>query len=97
MYESDLKGNKNYFELAGDSSYRGFELLTVNYSKGNIQGKSILVRVQHKVRVSEGSSYLESTVIHLACSTLTAFCAEKYTSRGFLGQFLNLFLVFQKL
>ena len=28
-----------------------------------------------KVRVSEGSSYRESTVVHLACSTLTAlFC-----------------------
>ena len=23
---NDLKGNKNYFELAGGSSYRGFEL-----------------------------------------------------------------------
>ena len=53
-----------------------------------IQGKSILVRV------SEGSNYRESTVVHLACSTSTAFCAEKYTSRGFLGQFLNLFLRF---
>ena len=53
-----------------------------------IQGKSILVRV------SEGSNYRESTVVHLACSTSTAFCPEKYTSRGFLGQFLNLFLRF---
>ena len=35
MYESDLKGNKNYFELAGVSSYQGFELPTVNYSKEN--------------------------------------------------------------
>ena len=35
MYESDLKGNKNYFELAGVSSYRGFELPRINYSKGN--------------------------------------------------------------
>ena len=33
-----------------------------------------------------------SSLVHLACSTLTAFCAEKYTSRGFLGQILNLFL-----
>ena len=24
--ENDLKGNGNYFELAGGSSYRGFEL-----------------------------------------------------------------------
>ena len=52
------------------------------------QGKST------SVRVSEGSNYRESTVVHLACSTSTAFCAEKYTSRGFLGQFLNLFFRF---
>ena len=26
LYRNDLKGNKNYFELAGGSSYRGFEL-----------------------------------------------------------------------
>ena len=26
LYRNDLKGNKNYFELAGVSSYRGFEL-----------------------------------------------------------------------
>ena len=25
LYRNDLKGNKNYFELAGGSSYRGFE------------------------------------------------------------------------
>ena len=24
--ENDLKGNENYFELAGGSSYKGFEL-----------------------------------------------------------------------
>ena len=36
MYESDLKGKKNYFELAGVSSYRGFELTRINYSKGNL-------------------------------------------------------------
>ena len=34
LYEIDLKGNKNYFELAGVSSYRGFELPRINYSKG---------------------------------------------------------------
>ena len=46
-------GNENYFDLAGGSSYRGS-----NYSKcmKEMQGKSILVRV------SEGSSYRESTV-----------------------------------
>ena len=27
--ENDLKDNKNYFELAGVSSYRGFELSRV--------------------------------------------------------------------
>ena len=26
LYRNHLKGNKNYFELAGDSSYRAFEL-----------------------------------------------------------------------
>ena len=26
LYRNDLKGNKNYFELAGGWSYRGFEL-----------------------------------------------------------------------
>ena len=29
LYRNNLKGNKNYFELAGVSSYRGFELLRV--------------------------------------------------------------------
>ena len=26
LYKNDLRGNKNYFELVGGSSYRGFEL-----------------------------------------------------------------------
>ena len=26
LYRNDLRGNKNYFELTGDSSYLGFEL-----------------------------------------------------------------------
>ena len=26
LYRNELKGNKDYFELAGGSSYRGFEL-----------------------------------------------------------------------
>ena len=26
LYRNDLKGNKNYCELAGGSSYRGYEL-----------------------------------------------------------------------
>ena len=42
LYRNDQRGNKNYFESAGGSSYRG-----QNYSKfmTEIQGKSILVRV----------------------------------------------------
>ena len=51
LYESDLQGNKNYFDLTGVSSYRGFELPTVNYSKGN-QGKSILVRVSTRFELA---------------------------------------------
>ena len=30
LYRNDMRGNKNYFELAGGSSYRGFELPRVN-------------------------------------------------------------------
>ena len=26
LYKNDLRGNKNYFESVGGSSYRGFEL-----------------------------------------------------------------------
>ena len=53
LYRNNLKGNKNYFELAGGSSYWG-----QNYSKWKkeIQGKSILVQV------SEGLSHWELTV-----------------------------------
>ena len=42
LYRNSLKGNKNYVELAGGSSYWG-----QNYSKGKkeIQGKSTLVQV----------------------------------------------------
>ena len=42
LYRNNLKGNKNYVELAGGSSYWG-----QNYSKWKkeIQGKSILVQV----------------------------------------------------
>ena len=48
LNRNDLKGNKNYLELAG---------VFLHYSKCDkeIQGKSTLVRV------SEGSSYREST------------------------------------
>ena len=60
LYRDDLRENKNYFELAEGSSYRGFELPRVKlYSKckREIQGKSTLARV------SEDSSYRESTVL----------------------------------
>ena len=29
LYRNELKGNKNYFELAGGSSYQGFDLRRV--------------------------------------------------------------------
>ena len=29
LYRNELKGNKNYFELAGGASYQGFELRRV--------------------------------------------------------------------
>ena len=40
-----MKGDKNYFELAGGSSYRGFELLMENYNTcmREIHGKLTLV------------------------------------------------------
>ena len=40
LHRNDLRGNKNYFKLAGDSSFRGY-----NYSKckTKFQGESILV------------------------------------------------------
>ena len=44
LYRNDLKGNKNYFKLAGGSSYHGFEMSKGTFMK-EIQGKSILVRV----------------------------------------------------
>ena len=59
LYRNDLRGNKNYFELAGGSSYRG-----LNYSKcmTEIQGKSVLVRrVSARLELAS-SSYRESTV-----------------------------------
>ena len=53
LYRNELKENKSYFKLAGASSYRGKNY--IKYKK-EIRGKSTLVRV------SEGSSYRESTV-----------------------------------
>ena len=58
LYRNDLKENKNYFELAGGSSYEESSYRGYNYKKcmKEIQGKSTLVLV------SEGSSYRESRV-----------------------------------
>ena len=58
LNRNDLRGNKNYFELAGGSSYRG-----LNYSKcmTEIQRKSVLVRVSARFELA-GSSYRESNV-----------------------------------
>ena len=36
MYRNDLKGNKNYFEFAGGSGYRAFEL-----PEGKITGNEV--------------------------------------------------------
>ena len=36
LYRDDLRENKNYFELAEGSSYRGFELSRVRVTEGKI-------------------------------------------------------------
>ena len=35
--ENDLKGNENYFELTGGSSYGGFELLGVDCMTSSVR------------------------------------------------------------
>ena len=55
LCRNDLKGNKNYFELAGGLSYQEFELPRVKYSKcmKEIPGKSlILVRVSTRFKLA---------------------------------------------
>ena len=55
LCRNDLKGNKNYFELAGGLSYREFESLRVKYSKcmKEIPGKLlILVRVSTRFELA---------------------------------------------
>ena len=55
LYRNELKGNKNYFELARGSSYRGFELQRVKLQwncKKEIQGKSTLVRVSARFQLA---------------------------------------------
>ena len=60
-----LKGSKTYFELVGGSSYRGFQLWKVKLQQmydenpGAIDGSS----KRELFRVSEDSSYRESTVV----------------------------------
>ena len=76
LYRNDLKGKTKYFELAGGSSYREFELPRVNimketFTKGkcyegnpglNSFGSS---NSRFEVRVCEGSSYRGSTIYFL--------------------------------
>ena len=54
LNRNDLRENKNYSEVARGSSYRGFALLRVNYSKcmTEIQGKSILVQVSARFELA---------------------------------------------
>ena len=37
--ENDLKGNENYFELTGGSSYGGFELWRVRVTRSRLYDK----------------------------------------------------------
>ena len=59
--ENYLRGNENWFELAGVRLIKGSSYQGWNYSEcmTEIQGKPILVRV------SKGSSYRESTVYNI--------------------------------
>ena len=60
LYRNNQKGNKNYFDLAGGSSYRGFKLQRIKFRENPREinfGLSL-----HKVRISEGLSYWESAV-----------------------------------
>ena len=54
LNRNDLRENKNYSEVARGTSYRGFALLRVNYSKcmTEIQGKSILVQVSARFELA---------------------------------------------
>ena len=59
-----MKGNTNYLELARGSSHRGFELPRVKLQEKN-EGNRVETDFGSRwreVRVSEGSSYRESTV-----------------------------------
>ena len=86
LCRNDLKGNKNYFELAGGLSYRQFKLLRVKYSKcvKEIPGKLLIL-----VRVSKGSNYMyqESTE---GPSYVESFFATKFFQRYLIvGWLLN--------
>jgi len=69
LYGNDLRVNKNHFELAGCSSYWGLELPGVKLqqmyegSPRKIEFGSRWFELVREVRVSEGSSYRESTVV----------------------------------
>ena len=59
LYRNDLKGNKNYFELAGGLSYRWCELPRVKLQQmyeGNPE------KIDFGSSQREGSRYLESSV-----------------------------------
>ena len=54
ILENDLRGNENWFEFSGSSSYWGFELPRVKLQRtcdGN-PGKSLLVRVSARFELS---------------------------------------------
>ena len=88
LYRNDLKGNKNYFEFAEGSSYRGFELPRVRVSKCNskckkeIQGKSTSVRVSARfelarVRVFESQLYMFGYRKYYGCPTALLSFADR--------------------
>ena len=72
FYRNDLRGNKNYFELAGSSSYRGFELPRgKNCSKcvKEIKGKSILVRVSARFELGRDELSGDNCILHVTRSS----------------------------
>ena len=68
LYRKDLKGNINYSELAGSSSYRGFELPRV---------KLQLICEGNPGEIDFCSSYRESTVTWRFCA-----CSKNERHRG---------------
>ena len=68
LYRNNQKGNKNCFELAGGSSYRGFELQRIKFRENPREINFGLS--WRKVQISEGSSFWESAVYLYNFSTL---------------------------